>query len=180
MTNEIEFFRCGTCHRYFHSEQAILDHQSLFSRLHAHDPEIGEHDGQPWRTVTLRVGESLELGAEWARLVAIDNDPDEPLIVETPSSHRFRSNARMSTRALAEHLSGSRVVDLDHVRAFAAAINLGECIDGENYEVDINAYIEARYKHWHGGEEGRFAVEMAQLQAMLGILAFNAARENGR
>lgn len=60
MGHTIKVFVCSTCEAGFLSEEEIRAHQDHFTKLHMVDPEIDEHDGEPWASDTIDVGREFE------------------------------------------------------------------------------------------------------------------------
>jgi len=65
---ELTLYTCGVCPSTFADEQGIREHQDHYQRLHASDPEVDEHDGEPWRMLCIS---SNQLPVVLARAAAL-------------------------------------------------------------------------------------------------------------
>jgi hypothetical protein len=156
----VKIWRCSECYRCFGSEQAILDHQSLWSRLHAFDPEIDEHDGAPWSTEELKV---------WAWFPHSGHSGHvEFMGASTEGSGNYVYRAPLGAK-MADFVG---YIDEMHVpqtsiqlaRAWIAAVALG--IDTDEVSVEWHArWISQR---WRDAE--RLAEERHLMLCMIGVV----------
>lgn len=165
MTKALTYYRCGTCYRCFATEQGIRAHQDLWGRLHRIDPEIDEHDGQPWTHVTVQPGESLDYEGRSCTLVeAVDRETRECDFILSRNHVQWRGD-----------VSGIYVPRIDEqlVRAWAAATQLGDLTEEETQEVDVREYSSRLSYRWYD-EPNRLAEERHTMLVMIGVVQIAA------
>lgn len=161
VTKALTYYRCGTCYRCFATEQGIRAHQDLWGRLHRIDPEIDEHDGQPWQRVTVQPGEHLAYEGRSCTLVeAVDRETRECDFILSRNHVQWRGDVfSIYVPRIDEQL----------VRAWAAATQLGDLTEDEALEVDVREYSNWLSYRWHD-EPNRLAEERHTMLAMIGVV----------
>lgn len=169
----ITLYQCGTCGRYFDSETAIRAHQDAFQLLHGFDPEIDEHDGEPWVTVTLRVGD-VHRGCAWFRVLGFDTDEDG-VVWTHGNSGLATGEVSLCPRGLAGHLSGDREMGqsagLSDARTFAAALALE--LDSDDPTYCLREHLHNRELAYAIRQESdqRMQTEMCWLSSAIAVFA---------
>lgn len=169
----ITLYQCETCERYFESDDAIRSHQDAFRLLHKFDPEIDEHDGQPWVTVTLRVGD-VHRGRAWFRVLGFDVDEDGA-VWTYGNSGLTTGEVSLCPRGLAGHLSGDREMGqsagLSDARAFAAALALE--LDSDDPTYCLREHLHNRELAYAMRQESdqRMQAEMCWLSSAIAVFA---------
>ena len=177
----IELYVCAQCGRHFGSESAIREHQDVFAILHRFDPEIEEHDGNPWEIVKIIAGNSYGHGSRYFAVEKIDvgHDGDTTWIV----GKRLGRTSSLCPHDLASLLSGDRDISAaghHRARAFAAAIALGldaridDCADPEWSMEEHLHNREMAYSARPDAE--RMAAEFCLLQSAVAVFAAQQAR----
>lgn len=169
------FYQCATCRRIYAVEGDIRAHQDRFNALHAVDPEIDEHDGEPWVMREIVVGQVFIHGREQIVVSRIDADL---ATVPAPWAQQRHAITLDMPDGLVALINGTCSADEQQVRVFAAALDA--CgIDPDHDEVSLAWHLDARYSHWYAREDlGRFAVEVAYVQTTMTALAVSAARRS--
>jgi hypothetical protein len=162
VTKALTYYRCGTCSRCFATEQGIRAHQDLWGRLHRIDPEIDEHDGQPWQRVTVQPGDSIDYQGRGGTLIeAVDR--------ETHECDFYYSQGR-TQRCGDVFLMHAPRIDEQLVRAWAAATLLGDLDDYHTaQEVDVREYSRWLGERWADRPE-RLDEERHKMLAMIGVV----------
>lgn len=159
----LTYYRCGTCGRCYATEADIRAHQDLWARLHQVDPEIGEHDGQPWSVVTLQPGDEAEhVGLGTFELFDGRLDDDGLFVGRVGGRMLYMEVTHLHRPGLDEQL----------VRAWSAAQHLGL----ESEEVLPEAYdkiLRAR----HGDAHKALARERHAVLVQIGLTGLAMQRE---
>jgi hypothetical protein len=162
----MKVWRCNHCRRYFPSLAAGHDHQALWTKLHAYDSEIDEHDTENadcWTVVTLARGDRLDYDGRSVDFVRGLDDGE------------FEYSAHGRTRL--GNVSDIHVppVDPQLVRAWSAALELGIRDD----EVSFAAHDAGLCRRFHDRPE-RLAEERHAVACMIGLVNIAAVSRVSR
>lgn len=160
MTENLKIYRCGTCLRCFESETSILDHQSLWSHLHAFDHEIDEHDGVAWTIEAISPGDYFDYFGERVEFMGLHDEG-------------FVYRSREPGRGIVEKIGSFDQIyvpraSVQLARAWSAASELGLDDPSENSEVSMWCYAEDITTRWHY-DQGRLAEERHWMLAVLSL-----------
>jgi len=155
-------YRCSTCSRLFADEQALRAHQDHYQALHAIDPRVDEHDGEPWSTAAFHDGDTVGSGDTWAVFRGWADD-------EIWADHGYPvQRVRMSPAEFAARAVGLRDADQQAAFCFVARAKAGGLGDDHD-ETCAAAYLAKQWRRCQRLDPERCTLVAHQLHVLIAL-----------